>query len=47
MFEQNSCSTRGSGAPVGAGACVPVDAGLCGDLQGDLSVQLLIQEPNT
>lgn len=34
-------------APVGTGACVPVDAGLCGNLQGDLSMQLLIQEPNT
>lgn len=32
---------------MGTGACLSVDAGLCGDLQGDLSVQLLIQEPHT
>lgn len=32
---------------MGTGAYPSVDAGLCGDLHGDLSVELLIQEPNT
>lgn len=34
-------------APMGTCACVSVDAGLCGDLQRDLAVQLLMQETNT